>query len=359
MNYSIEKFDYQAMYIILKSKHIDRHQSQRIMNCMSEHDIRRFESAEEAMEVLGTTEKAEDDDFSQYKSSRYLGYGAVKQKKFEEIYAGEVAEEIEEFRLFLNSDDDLIFEYDPSFKQTVLFHGPTGTGKTTLAYAIAAESGLPFFKLEANEIEDKYIGESERHLAQVFKDIYDYACKKESKVVLFIDEIDNLLSSRGREGGSTEAYHYKLVSVFLNYFGDNDHDELRKDFLKKIVLIGATNYPEKIPANVKSRFFIVSEIPKPDDRLRTSILAFQIGQINQKYVAIDEGELEDIARTECAGLNARQISDAVKKAARKAYFEKKREQGDGMVRRKHFEFLKGSSPHKRSNSFDKISYMYN
>ncbi|NRA46702.1 MAG: AAA family ATPase [Oligoflexales bacterium] len=311
LRYAIEKYNYELLFMLLKSEHIKHGLAQQIMNCMPEHEMQKFAGAEEALKLIGASTEQEDvdDDFSSYQSSRFLSYGGVKKKKFEEAYAGQVAEEIEEFRKFLNSQDDRIFNYDPSFKQTVLFHGPTGTGKTTLAYAIAAESGLPFFKLEANEVETKYLGDSERYLAQIFKDLYDFATVNDTKVVLFIDEIDNLLSSRGGEESTYEAYHYKLVSVFLNYFGENEHDDKRNDFLKKVVLIGATNYLEKIPENVKSRFFVVSEIPNPDKELRIKILSYHLGKIKQGLVDLSEQEIYEIAAIDCEGFNGRQIAD--------------------------------------------------
>ena len=357
--YCIEKFDYMFLVKLLKSEHVDQNQAQQIIDCFPPQEIQKYVGAERALKLINSNKEGYKSDFSSYKSSRFLSYGGVKNKRFDEVYAGEVSEKISKFRRFLNSQDDLVFDYDPSFKQTILFHGPTGTGKTTLAYAIASESGLPFFKLEANEIETKWIGESEGYFAQIFKDLYDYAFKNDTKVVLFIDEIDNLLSNRGTEGGGYDAYQYKLISVFLNYFGENEHDTHRTDFLKRIVLVGATNYLEKIPDNVKSRFFLISEIPNPDRELRAHILSYHLRKLKSDIVDVNEDDIYEIAANDCQGMNARQIADAVKKAGRDAYIELKDENGDGIIRRRHFEFLKKESSLYRSSSFDRYSHIYN
>lgn len=51
----------------------------------------------------------------------------------------------------------------------VLFHGSSGTGKTMAASVLAAELGLPLFKVDLSQVFDKYIGETEKHIDEIFR----------------------------------------------------------------------------------------------------------------------------------------------------------------------------------------------
>ncbi|MBC8742907.1 AAA family ATPase [Paraburkholderia sp. UCT31] len=72
----------------------------------------------------------------------------------------------------------------------LLFYGAPGTGKTQLVDHIGAELGKPILAKHASELLDKYIGETEKHIAQMFSDA------EADDSILFLDEADSFLRSR-------------------------------------------------------------------------------------------------------------------------------------------------------------------
>lgn len=126
--------------------------------------------------------------------------------------------------------------YSSHHSNTILFHGPSGTGKTMAASMIGKEAGLPVWQIKLSNILDKYIGESEKHLEQVF----DEAEKK--NCILLFDEADVLFgkrtsisSSNDRYANSSTAYllqkleHYEgIVILTSNYIQNFDDAFLRR-----------------------------------------------------------------------------------------------------------------------------------
>ena len=74
----------------------------------------------------------------------------------------------------------------------VLMYGPPGNGKTFIAKAIAGELDAAFFPVNASQIKDKYVGESEKNMQRLFDE-----ARKHERAVIFIDEAEHLLSRRG------------------------------------------------------------------------------------------------------------------------------------------------------------------
>ena len=73
----------------------------------------------------------------------------------------------------------------------ILLYGPPGCGKTHLARATAGECGARFISLPITDILSKWIGESERHLHEIFE-----SARRQAPAVIFIDEIDAIAMSR-------------------------------------------------------------------------------------------------------------------------------------------------------------------
>jgi len=81
----------------------------------------------------------------------------------------------------------------------VLLHGPSGTGKTSLCRAVAAETGAFFFVVNGPEVMSKGSGESEKNLRLAFEE-----AEKNSPAIIFIDEIDCIAPKRDKAGGEME-----------------------------------------------------------------------------------------------------------------------------------------------------------
>lgn len=142
----------------------------------------------------------------------------------------------------------------------ILLYGVPGTGKTLLAKAVANESGVNFISVKGPSLISKYVGESERAIREVFK-----IAKQASPTILFFDEIDSLVPRRG--SSSTDAHvTERVISQFLT-----EMDGIEE--LKGVIVLAATNRLDLVdPAILRSsRFDILFELPKPDEKTREEI----------------------------------------------------------------------------------------
>ncbi|MEM3094894.1 MAG: AAA family ATPase, partial [Nitrososphaera sp.] len=147
----------------------------------------------------------------------------------------------------------------------ILIHGPSGTGKTLLAKAVATESEANFISIKGPELLSKWVGESERGIREVFK-----RARQASPCVIFFDEIDAIAPIRGGmmgEGGSTSGISDKVVSQILT-----EMDGISS--LHGVVVLAATNRPDMVdPALLRpGRFDRIVFVPNPDRETRMKIL---------------------------------------------------------------------------------------
>ena len=89
----------------------------------------------------------------------------------------------------------------------ILLHGPSGTGKTLLAKAVATESEANFVSVRGPELLSKWVGESERGIREIFK-----RARQSSPCVVFFDEIDSIAPIRGA-GGETAVSELSLIHI--------------------------------------------------------------------------------------------------------------------------------------------------
>ena len=92
---------------------------------------------------------------------------------------------------------------------TVLLHGPSGTGKTMAATIIGRETHLPVWQINLSMILDKYIGESEKHLQEIFLDAQKHNC------ILLFDEADILFARRTSIASSNDRYANTSTAYLL------------------------------------------------------------------------------------------------------------------------------------------------
>ena len=141
----------------------------------------------------------------------------------------------------------------------VLLHGPPGCGKTLLAKAVANESEAHFILINGPEIMNKYYGESEKRVRELFEE-----AEKHAPTIIFIDEIDAIAPKREEVHGEVER---RVVSQLLTLM----------DGLKsrgRVVVIGATNRPNAIDPALRrpGRFDREISIGVPDVKGRYNIL---------------------------------------------------------------------------------------
>ena len=153
-----------------------------------------------------------------------------------------------------------LFEYaKTSPSKGILLYGQPGTGKTLLAKAVASESEVNFISVKGPELLSRWVGESEKGVREIFK-----KARQASPCIIFFDEIDSVVPSRGSEAASHVVD--RVISQFLT-----ELDGIEE--LKGIVVLAATNRLDIIdPALLRAgRFDFHLELPVPDEETRLEI----------------------------------------------------------------------------------------
>jgi transitional endoplasmic reticulum ATPase len=141
----------------------------------------------------------------------------------------------------------------------VLLFGPPGTGKTLLAKAVATESEANFISIKGPEIFNKYVGESEKAVREIFK-----KARQTAPCVLFFDEIDAVMGHRSMRDET--GVSKRIVNQFLA-----ELDGMQS--LQNVLVVGATNRADILdPAVLRpGRFDSVVYVPPPDEDARVEI----------------------------------------------------------------------------------------
>ena len=142
----------------------------------------------------------------------------------------------------------------------ILLHGPSGTGKTLMAKAVATQSEANFISVRGPELLSKWVGESERGIREIFK-----RARQSAPCVIFFDEIDSIAPIRGA-GGET-AVTERVVSQLLTELDGMEN-------MHGVIVLAATNRADMIdPALLRpGRFDKIVSIPLPDKESRRMIL---------------------------------------------------------------------------------------
>lgn len=146
----------------------------------------------------------------------------------------------------------------------VLLFGPSGTGKTLLAKAVATESSANFISIKGPELLSKYVGESEKAIREVFR-----KARQASPAIVFFDEIDSIAPVRG--AGSDTFVTERVVSQILT-----ELDGLEE--LQDVVVIAATNRIDMVdPALLRpGRIDRLIYIPLPNKDTRSKIFEIHL-----------------------------------------------------------------------------------
>jgi transitional endoplasmic reticulum ATPase len=147
----------------------------------------------------------------------------------------------------------------------VLLHGPSGTGKTMLAKAVATESEANFISVKGPELLSKWVGESEKGVREIFR-----RARQASPCIIFFDEIDSIAPIRGLDGSGHTSTE-RMVSQLLTEMDGIDE-------MHGVVVLAATNRADMIdPALLRpGRYDKIIYVPNPDIKTREKILELNV-----------------------------------------------------------------------------------
>ncbi|KAF9014894.1 AAA family ATPase [Cyathus striatus] len=181
----------------------------------------------------------------------------------------------------------------------LLLYGPPGCSKTILARACACESGVNFVAVKGPELLNKFVGESERAVREIFR-----KARAAAPSIIFFDEVDALASSRTSDSDTASSHEGVLTSLL------NEMDGVQE--LLGVTVIAATNRPDTIdPALMRpGRLDRILYVGPPDHEGRIEIL-----KIRTRTMSVDPHvDLEKIANL-TDGCSGAEISALCQEAA--------------------------------------------
>lgn len=171
------------------------------------------------------------------------------------------------------SNPSLFTDLNADTPKGALLYGPPGTGKTMCAKAIANSCQANFISVKGPEFLDKYVGETERKVRDVFK-----RARAAAPCVLFFDEADAIMPERGAAGSScgTQVME-RTISTFLAEL--DGMEELSSDPQKFVFVLAATNRPELMDRALlrAGRLSRHIKIGEPDEAARREIFNIYLG----------------------------------------------------------------------------------
>jgi len=183
-----------------------------------------------------------------------------------------------------------------------LLYGPPGCGKTLLAKAVANSSHANFISVKGPELLNKYVGESERAVRQVFT-----RARSSVPVIIFFDELDALVPRR--DGANMSEASSRVVNTLLTELDGVGNGR------EGIYVMAATNRPDVIDAAMlrPGRLDTMLYVGLPDEEGRIDILRTLCKRIKDIGFVFDD-RMEALAR-DCDGFSGADLESLMKKSA--------------------------------------------
>ena len=179
----------------------------------------------------------------------------------------------------------------------ILLTGPSGTGKTMLARALAGEADCAFMETTAAALQSKWHGED----AKIIRDLFQKA-RRYAPTIIFIDEIDSIGSKRG---GDWQDKSLNALLTEMDGFGAGSGADA------PVIVIAATNLVDKLDEALKRRFDREIEVDRPDYTARLAYL--NRAMIERKGAEVTERARERLA-AQSAGMTIADLARIIQGA---------------------------------------------
>jgi len=182
----------------------------------------------------------------------------------------------------------------------ILLYGPPGCGKTLIAKVLASESEANMYSINGPEIMNKYYGETEAKLREIFKE-----AKDNSPSIIFVDEIDAIAPKREEAYGDVEKRVVAQLLALMDGLTERGN----------VIVLGATNRPESVDPALRrpGRFDREVEISVPNEDGRLEVL-----QIHTREMPIADDIHLKILASELHGYTGADIKSLCREAAMKS-----------------------------------------
>ena len=182
----------------------------------------------------------------------------------------------------------------------ILLYGPPGCGKTLIAKVLASESEANMYSINGPEIMNKYYGETEARLRDIFKE-----AKDNSPSIIFIDEIDAIAPKREEAYGDVEKRVVAQLLALMDGLTERGN----------VIVLGATNRPDSVDPALRrpGRFDREVEISVPNEEGRLEVLL-----IHTRGMPISEDINLKILASELYGYTGADIKSLCREAAMKS-----------------------------------------
>ncbi|KAK5997326.1 putative AAA domain-containing protein C16E9.10c [Cladobotryum mycophilum] len=243
-------------------------------------------------------------------SLRREGFTVIPNVTWEQVGALEkVREQLEMSIIGPIKNPELYQEFGLRRPAGALLWGPPGCGKTLVAQAVANEAQASFILINGPELLNKYVGESERAVRELFQ-----RARSSTPCILFFDEIDSLVPRR--DNASTDAGVRVVNALLTELDGAQDRSG--------IYVIGTTNRPDMIdaamlrPGRLSVRLFV--DLPTPDERVDILRAIYKTAHANATEaelaklpaIALDD-RCKDFSGADLGGLHIKAAESALKK----------------------------------------------
>lgn len=169
--------------------------------------------------------------------------------------------EVQKLSVALNSPERYA-RWGTKAPRGICLFGPPGNGKTQLAKALAAETKVPFYSIDATKLMSKWHGESENNVNKAFEDA------RKTGGIIFFDEADALAPARSKDTFETDRRVIAALNRNMDGFESSD----------RVVVFFATNRPEDMDEAVlrPGRIDRMIEVPLPDKNGRREIFEIHV-----------------------------------------------------------------------------------